>query len=607
MLYNSVGRLIWCERTRVGISAESLCRGICSRTFLHRLESGERRCEKIMSDALLQRVGVSVDKFIYIMNPEEQDWLLLQEKLIQAVDEADSERTSLLLQRYRMLTAKKCKLHQQFSGLCEVVLEWKNGSHTQEMLDKLQQVWQVTMGNIDMKNMAEFPLSLMECIIRMMHCRIQEDMGEWEEAVEGYRQLLDYLEARMDEEDRVKLYSQIAYRLVLYYLKKREWKAAADLAGRAVAVLKVRGRLFYMRKFLEVILLYGDTSEEEDIVYQEICDALKWLYTVYQVDEEEWVWNIHFGVTEMELCGDLVRARRKALGISQEKLSEGICDAVTISRIECGKVSPKVQILHKIMERLGMKEGCYEVINPIEEPEFFELANRISMLLSLSKGKDAEPLIAELERRAKRTNKFVEQYIENIKALALYVQDKITMQEHFDRQNAALHLTVPYSEKRGHGEWRFSRQEMSIVNAMSYSCEENGKMEEVLRLLYEIKKQYENKPFQLIHYMAGYELTIRNIGNLLGNKKEYEQAIAIAGQGISLGLKSGRGLMLTLLLYDCGWDMEQLWDTGKYTSKESLPYIKASAALNLLFYGQEQSEFFIQHLQKLYPNDMHVQ
>ncbi len=606
MLNNSVGRLIWCERTRAGVSAETLCRGICSRTFLQRLENGERRCEKIMSDALLQRVGVSVDKFIYIMNPEEQDWLLLQEKLIQAVDEGDRERTIPLLQKYQELTAKKCKLHRQFSGLCEVVLEWKNGMYSQEMLNQLEQAWQVTMGNIDMKNMAEFPLSLMECIIRMMYCRIQEDMGEQEEAAKGYSQLLEYLEARMDEEDRVKLYSQIAYRVVKYYLKKQDLKAAVDLAGKAVTLLKVRGRLFYMRRFLEVILLYGDKSEEEGIVYQEICDALKWLYAVYQVDEEEWVWNIHFGVAEIELCGDLVRARRKAMGISQEKLAEGICDAVTISRIECGKVSPKVQILHKIMERIGMKEGCYEAINPIEEPEFFELANRISILLSLSKGKEAEPLISELERRAKRTNKFVEQYIENIRSVALYMQDKITAQEHYDRQSAALHLTMPCSEKRGRGEWRFSRQEMSIVNAMSYSCEEIGKMEEVLFLLYEIKKQYENKPFPLIHYMAGYELTIRNIGNLLGNKKEYEKAIAMAKQGIFLGLKSGRGLMLALLLYDCGWDMEQLWNTGKYTSKESLPYIKASVALNLLFYGQEQSTFFIQHLQNLYPDEMDV-
>ena len=64
--------------------------------------------------------------------------------------------------------------------------------------------------------------------------------------------------------------------------------------------------------------------------------------------------------------------------------------------------------------------------------------------------------------------------------------------------------------------------------------------------------------------------------------------------------------MLTLLLYDCGWDMEQLWNTGKYTTKESLPYIKASVALNLLFYGREQSTFFIQHLQNLYQGEMDV-
>ncbi len=604
MLYNSVGRLVWCERTRAGISAEVLCRGICSRTFLQRLESGERRCEKMMSDALLQRVGVSADKFIYIMNPDEQDWLLLQEKLIRAVDEGDRESTLPLLQEYKEMTAKRCKLHLQFSGLCEVVLDWKNGMSTQDMLDHLELAWQISMRDIDMSQMSEYPLSLMECIIRMMYCRIQEDMGELEEAVKGYHQLLNYLEVRMDEEDRVKLYSQIAYRLVKYYMKKDEVKRAVDLARKAVSLLKVRGRLFYMRKFLQVIILYGNCSEEETAMFQETCNTLEWLYTVYQVEEEEWVWNTHFGVAEIELCGDLIRARRKAMGMSQEKLAEGICDAVTISRIECGKVAPKVQVLHKIMERIGLKDGYYEAINPVEEPEFFKLANQISILLSLSNGKDAEPLINELESRAKRTNRFVEQYIGNIKALALYVQDKISPQEHYDRQSAALYLTMPEFGKREHKKWRFSRQEMSIVNTMSYSCEEAGKTEEVLGMLYDIKDQYENKPFQIIHYMAGYELTIRNIGNLLGNMREYDKAIHIAEQGIVMGLKSGRGLTLTLLLYDCGWDMEQLWQEEKYTPKDSLLYIKASAALNLLFYGKEQSMFFLNHLKELYQYEI---
>jgi len=567
------------------------------------LESGERRCEKIMSDALLQRVGVSADKFIYIMNPNEQDWLLLQENLIQAVDEGNRETALPLLEKYHKMTGKKCKLHRQFAHLCEVVLAWKNGEHTEGMLAMLSDAWKITMGDISMANISGYYLSLMECIIKMMYCRIQEDCGEWEQSRQGYEQLLVYLEIRMDEEDRVKLYSQIAYRLMEYYLEGQEVQKAVELADKAVALLKVRGRLFYMRKFLEVLHRYGNKSEEEKAIFREACDAIKWLYDIYGVDEEEWVWNIPFGMAEVELCGNLIRARRIAMGMSQEKLAEGICDAVTISRIECCKVAPKTQLLQKIMERIGMKEGGFEAINQIQQPEFFNLANRISSLLSLSNGQDAEPLIAELEERTKKTkrmDKFVEQYIEYVKALALMVQGKITENEHYDRQWKALHLTMPYMDRKRQKEWRFSRQEVSLINSLSYSCEKVGKIRDVLNLLYDVKNQYENKPFQLMHYIVCYELVIRNIGNLLGNLGQYEEAIEIAEQGIQMGVKMGRGLSLALLLYDCGWNMEQLWQTGKHTKKESLYYIKASVALNMLFYGKEQSQFFINHLQNEY-------
>ncbi len=600
MLYNSVGRLIWSERKRAKISEEELCKGICSRSLLHRLEIGERRCEKIMSDALLQRVGISADKFIYIMNPDEQDWLFLQEDLVDAVDRGNRKLTQPLLKKYYKMCARKCKLHKQFAYLCEVVLDWKNGLYTKGMLGKLEEAWEITMEDITMQEMSSCCLSLMECIIRMMYCRILEDMGEKEQAKEGYLQLLEYLEFKVDEEDRVKLYSQIAYRLMSYYLEVQDFQSAVELADKAVKLLKIRGRLFYMRKFLQVLLDYGSRSEDECRIYMVACDAIRWLYETYGVEEEEWVWNTHFGMAEVEFCGGLIRARRVAMGLTQEKLAEGICDAVTISRIECGKGAPKTQVLQKIMERIGMKEGGYEAINQIEQPEFFELANQISILLSFSKGEEAESLVEELDRRTKNKDKFVEQYIENVKAMALFIQKKMTPQEHFSRQWQALHLTMPYLGKKQQKEWRFSRQEVGIATSLSYSCEDMGKEEEILELLYDIKNHYEKKPFQLVHYIAGYEVVTRNIGNLLGNKGEYAEAIEIADKGIAMTLKAGRGLVMSLLLYDCGWDMEQLWETGKYTKKESLYYVKASVALNLLFYGESKSQFFVDHLKKYY-------
>lgn len=602
---NHIGKLIGYERTKAGLGMDALCRGLCSRSFLVRVENGARNCEKILTDALLQRAGVSADKFVYMINTEEQDWLLLREKLISAVDAGDEKRAAPLMEQYHEMTENHCKLHRQLLLLLKVILSWKNNGNKAEMQSRLREAWRITMTGIAMEKIPDVHaenkhLTLTEFVLVMMHYRILEEQNKIKEAAEGYKKLLRYLEISSDEEDRVKLYPQIAYRLAKIYLEQKQVTEAVALAEKAIELLKVRGRLFYLRQFLEILCTYKELEAEEKSELEEIIASLKWLYKRYEVEEEPWTWSIPFGMAEVELGGNLIRARRKVLGLSQEELSEGICDPVSISRIECCKVAPKREIYRKLLERVGMTGSRFENVVQMEQPELMELAVRIGILLSHTKGEEAEPLIAELEQKMKHAGKFARQYLLNVKAIALYDQEKITAEEHAAMQEEALYMTLPRVGLDKLAEWSFSRLEINIINMLSYSCEATGKVEEMIELLQIIRKQYETKPFSLQHYVAGYEVTMRNLGNLLGNAGRYEEAIEVADKGILLGLQAGRGATLSTALYDIGWDMEQLWAGGKYTKKESLPYVKASYALHLMIDRQFAQNFIKEHIRKLY-------
>lgn len=595
---NQVGKMISYERNRAGMTAEELCRGLCSRTFLQRVESGERSCEKILADALLQRAGVSADKFVYMINPEEQDWLVLREKLIAAVESGVEETALPLMENYRKMTAGKSILHKRILLLLQVILSWKNNGDKAIMQDMLQEAWQITMADASMEEIAGRNLTLTEFVLVMMHYRIREEQGCIGEAVNGYDRLLSYLEGCTDEEDSIKLYPQIAYRQVKLLLQVAGKEEALALAEKSITLLKNRGRLFYLRQFLEVKDACGEMEDKERAELRDTCASLKWLYEKYGVEEEVWIWNIPFGMAEVELCGNLIRSRRTALGMSQEALAEGICDPVSISRIECGRVTPKRQIFQLLMERIGMTGGSFETVVQVERPELLELAVQISVLLSHSKGAEAEPLIEKLEQQTKRADRFSRQYLLFVKALALFDQQKITVEEHARLQEEALYLTLPRISMDKLAEWSFSRQEVSIINALSYSYGKLGKKEEIISLLTMVQKQYERKPFDLMHYVAGYELTMRNLGNHLGNAGRYEEAIEAAQKGIRIGLQAGRGAVLIAALYDCGWDMEQMWETGQFTQKESLPYVKASYSLSFIFSQKKYQEFLYEQLQK---------
>ena len=597
---NQIGKLIEYERVKAEINLQELCRGLCSHTFLIRIEAGERACEKILADALLQRAGVSADKMVYMVSPEEQEWLLLREELFVAVEEGTRDTAERLLEEYKRLTEKKSELHHQIVLFAEAMLIYQTGKDKEHILTKLQEAWEVTSDGVPLTEAGNVYMALTELVIAMMDARIREDLGRTEEAADGYGRLLAYLEVHVDEEDRVKLYPQIAYRLAKLYLNKGEKKRAVELAEKSVALLRIRGRLFYLRQFLELLELHGKRTNREKKILREIGEALHWVYAKYEITEESWDWRLPFELTQVEIYRKLIRDRREAMDLTLEQLAENICDWGTISRIERGVRTPKRRISRKLLERVGRTGDSVEWFLQVGRPELLDLAVQINGLLSFSKGAEVEPLIDELEAKMKKPNKFTRQYLIHVKALALFNQNKINIKEYTRLQEEALFLTMPQLDEQRMAKWCFSPCEMDIINCLSYSYEKLGRTEDILRLLRLLQRQLEESSFSLKYNVIGYELTMRNLGNVLGNAGQYRVAMDASDKAIRVGLRAGRGNVVRIALYDYGWDMEQLWNDGTYTPKASLPYIKASWALDLLFGSKENHEFNEKHMKKYY-------
>lgn len=608
---NQFGKKVSYERTKRGISTEKLCAGLCSNSFLRRMENGERVCEKILADALLQRMGVSAERFVFVMNMEEQEWSLVRERWIQAIERGEEEAIWKYREEYIKITKGKSKLHRQFIILAETVWEWKKNGANAFNRSSIQEAWSITMGSILMTRAAGSLMSLTELILLMMYGRISEDMGENREAMAVYGQALQHLQEFVDERDRVRLFPQIAFRQVLLLRRCGKTEEAANLTEDVLTLQKSGGRLFYIRRFLEIQSVFSEekyTRKEmpEQVKCRQtqnkyICQALKWLYETYEEEEEPWVWYIAcYGMEDAELCRDIIRSRRTVLGMSQAELADGICDPVTISRIECGKTKPKRKVQEKLMKKLGMGGESFIAIHQVEHPELAELADKIAVLLNRGASAQAEELFHQLERQIRSDSRYVKQYMMSMKAVILYNLGRISAGEHVAMQKEALYMTVPQMETEKLRGWCFSRQESTIINCMPHSYEKLGKREEMIQWLDILRTSYENKPFPLEYYSAAYELTMRNLGDLLGNAGEYERAIEASDASIRMGIKTGRGIVVRMSLYDRGWDMEQLWEKGVYTKEESLQYMKASYGVSKLFSADRINDFIRKHIQNCY-------
>lgn len=80
---------------------------------------------------------------------------------------------------------------------------------------------------------------------------------------------------------------------------------------------------------------------------------------------------------KIDLLGEVIREKRIALGLTQSKLSDGICEPITISRLENGTQVPSFSKLQRIFQKLDLPESRYHVMLTTEEIEIEELQKRI--------------------------------------------------------------------------------------------------------------------------------------------------------------------------------------------------------------------------------------
>ena len=91
MKIQEIGKLIYTLRIEKEISQEELCRGICSVATLSRLETGERRPNILIFNAILQRLGKASEYIKIVFSLEEFEYFVKRRNIEIALTTKDYE------------------------------------------------------------------------------------------------------------------------------------------------------------------------------------------------------------------------------------------------------------------------------------------------------------------------------------------------------------------------------------------------------------------------------------------------------------------------------------------------------------------------------------
>lgn len=133
------GSLMMNLRKRQELDVRTLCDGLCSESFGRRFESGERLPKYLMRERILNRLGITCEKFeIYLDYEEYGEWELRQ-KLITQLGKRDVKKCEELLEKYEKLIWKRKdkkkgdELQRQFVLSVKIQLEkWKEEQETEK-------------------------------------------------------------------------------------------------------------------------------------------------------------------------------------------------------------------------------------------------------------------------------------------------------------------------------------------------------------------------------------------------------------------------------------------------------------------------------------------
>lgn len=563
-------------RVYLGISQAQLAQGLCTDAYLTRIESGEREADKLLTDALLQRLGKPADLFMRFLDEGELRSYRRRKYIVELLRREQWREVEQALQEYQEEFAQDSGiLNRQFMQIIDLHLLHVKGVDREELDAKVLQTIRLTQPRYEKAPLSELLLSRNDGQLILAHLELQEEILGSEAIISHWHELLTYFrQPRYGQAERVYLAPFIVCHVIEYELAHGDYAEAWERCQEMLRELEEEQKLFGYEKLLQLKHKIAEEMKRDDEDALILARYLNQLQAEYGVSEKH-LWIPYTEGDDLHSLNQTIAERRKALHISQEELAHDICSISTLSRIENSGSSiqkrVRVQLLKKV--NLSGERYDYEVIT--ENHEDYILRSQLGRAINQERWKDAEQLLAELKKRTKDTPTNRQYLLKTESCIQEMLPkghvEKISLEQYMEVLWRTLQITFPTfpgepTELVSYPVVTLSLNEIQILNELAACYDKLGKPEIGLQILFYIKKSVERVELKQELDMEGYSMFIRRIVSILGNKGRYQESDQISRECISILLTKKHSQRISGFLYSIAWNAEQ--ELSKYTGEE---------------------------------------
>lgn len=572
---NEIGKTIKILRINAGKTREEIALGLCSISALYRLEAGERCADKKLIDALIQRLGKSSDKFEFVLGRVEYE---INQKRI-AIDNAFEMKKygecRELLEKFAEGCKKEDNLNWQYIEKMKFLLrdlEYDTIEKAEELI--LDMICR-TSPNFCMEEMEDRLLCTEECRLIYLLALTEIEFGCFKKATQILAKLSRYLEKHFsDVEERIKLYPQIAYSLSMCYEFYGRYTEEMAIAEKAITLLEENGRIYLLADLLECYKngFLGEReikglflTEEEKKKKRELenqIEVLEQIQRDYGNSNHSGIGvntiSHNYGGQEVHLIHEVLGRKRKIKGLTQEQLSEGICEPETLSRLLTGKQTPNQNTYRMLAKCLELDtERCRPYLS-VEDYEVYEKQRKLGMLLQKREYSLAESLFQEIEYLLPQNIAKNKQFCILVRTIIESRLGRMDWKMRLKSLEEAITCTVSDYPDILIEKGTFCRQEVTILNNIANTYARLGNMDKALKIFEGILKYYRSSEVDMVYHAEIIAFTIFNYVEWLGCLEKHKETLPLYEEAIKMSVSLGRGKYLGGLLYGKAWNLKKL-------------------------------------------------
>ena len=343
-------------RETLGIESSVVYEGICSEAAYERYETGENELNLIRLFFFLERMGISNERFEVMIPDYIYEFYNWYEKCMKLTEQRDWEGLKAERSKFDKLELEDKEIQSSYRDYIDYIIARYADKDNEKAHTFIYNALSHTVKDITAIDREKKRLSVFEwnIFINLYDLKYEMKPENNAEITDKLYDLYNYHKGNMEE---IIIMCKILPKLGLnILLNEKDRLLSAERVEIEKEILDILIKYYSWVGVPEVLrLLCLDTrTHHEKILYSKQREAFVRTIKKYGFSEEYRIEMFREAYPIYTLFSDNIKAHREKLGLTTEKVSEGICAFETYSRYERGVKYPKRKNLSRLAERLEM-------------------------------------------------------------------------------------------------------------------------------------------------------------------------------------------------------------------------------------------------------------